>query len=101
MRSVPHPFTLRQLQYVVSVAEELSFRKAAERCHVSQPSLSAQIAQVESALGVHLFERRSRKVLVTLAGRDIVERARRLLIDADDLKDAGQRASDPLTGWFR
>ena len=101
MRSVPHPFTLRQLQYVVSVAEELSFRKAAERCHVSQPSLSAQIAQVESALGVHLFERRSRKVLVTLAGRDIVERARRLLIDADDLKDAGQRASDPLTGTIR
>jgi LysR family hydrogen peroxide-inducible transcriptional activator len=98
MRLAPHPFTLRQLQYLVAVAEELSFRRAAERCHVSQPSLSAQIAQVESVLGVQLFERRHRKVLVTLAGRDIVERARRLLVDADDLMEAGRRASDPQTG---
>ena len=98
MTLAPHPFTLRQLQYVVAVAEELSFRRAAERCHVSQPSLSAQIAKVESVLGVHLFERRHRKVLVTLAGRDILKRARRLLVDADDLMEAGQRASDPLTG---
>lgn len=101
MTLAPHPFTLRQLQYVVAVAEELSFRRAAERCHVSQPSLSAQIAQVESALGVHLFERRHRKVLATLAGREILERARRLLVDADDLLEAGRRASDPLTGTIR
>ena len=101
MRPAPHPFTLRQMQYVVAVAEELSFRRAAERCHVSQPSLSAQIAQVESVLGVLLFERRHRKVLVTLAGRDILERARRLLVDADDLMEAGQRRSDPLTGAIR
>jgi LysR family transcriptional regulator, hydrogen peroxide-inducible genes activator len=101
MRLAPHPFTLRQLQYVVAVAEELSFRRAAERCHVSQPSLSAQISKVESVLGVHLFERRHRKVLVTLAGRDILERARRLLVDADDLMEAGRRASDPLTGTLR
>jgi len=101
MRLAPHPFTLRQLQYVVAVAEEVSFRGAAERCHVSQPSLSAQIAQVESGLGVHLFERRHRKVLVTLAGRDIIERARRLLVDADDLMDTGRRVADPLIGTVR
>ncbi len=101
MRLAPHPFTLRQLQYVVSVAEELSFRKAAERCHVSQPSLSTQIAQVESVLGVPLFERGHRKILITLAGRDIVERARQLLVDADDLMEAGRRQSDPLTGTLR
>jgi LysR family transcriptional regulator, hydrogen peroxide-inducible genes activator len=101
MGFAPHAFTLRQLQYLVAVAEELSFRRAAERCHVSQPSLSAQIAQVESALGVHLFERGHRKVLVALAGRNIVERAKRLLIDADDLMEAGRRASDPLTGTIR
>lgn len=101
MRLAPHPFTLRQLQYVVAVAEELSFRRAAERCRVSQPSLSVQIAQVESALGVQLFERKHRRVLVTLAGREILERANRLLVDADDLLEAGRRASDPLTGTIR
>jgi LysR family hydrogen peroxide-inducible transcriptional activator len=101
MRLAPHPFTLRQLQYLVAVADELSFRRAAERCHVSQPSLSAQVAQAEAALGVELFERRHRKVLVTLAGQDVLERARRLLVDADDLMEAGRRASDPLTGTIR
>lgn len=101
MNRPPHPFTLRQLQYVVAVADELSFRRAAERCHVSQPSLSAQVAQVESVLGVALFERTHRKVLVTAAGRDIVLRAGRLLVEADDLMDAGRRASDPLEGTIR
>ena len=57
MSSAPHPITLRQLQYVVAVAQTLSFRKAAERCRVSQPSLSAQVAQLEAALSVRLFER--------------------------------------------
>ncbi len=97
----PFPFTLRQLQYAVAVADELSFRKAAQRCHVSQPSLSAQIAQVEAVLGVALFERRHRKVLVTFAGLDILTRARRLLIDAADLMEAGRQRSDPLTGILR
>jgi LysR family transcriptional regulator, hydrogen peroxide-inducible genes activator len=98
MRFAPHPYTLRQLQYVVAVAEELSFRRAAERCHVSQPSLSAQLAQLEEALGVRVFERTRRKVIVATAGRDIVERARRLLVEADDLVEAGKRAGDPDTG---
>jgi LysR family hydrogen peroxide-inducible transcriptional activator len=101
MTVAPHPFTLRQLQYAVAVADELSFGKAAERCHVSQPSLSAQIAQVESALGVQLFERANRKVLVTQTGRSVLERARRLLVDADDLMEASRRASDPLHGTIR
>jgi LysR family transcriptional regulator, hydrogen peroxide-inducible genes activator len=101
MSLAPHPFTLRQLQYVVAVAEELSFRRAAERCHVSQPSLSAQIAHVEAALGVQLFERGHRKALVTTAGQHILERARQLLVDADDLVEAGRRASDPLAGTIR
>ncbi len=65
MKVSPWPFTLRQLQYVVAVAETLSFRVAAERCHVAQPSLSAQLAQLEKALGVRLFERDRRRVLLT------------------------------------
>lgn len=101
MTFAPHPFTLRQLQYVIAVAEALSFRRAAERCHVSQPSLSAQIAQIEKALDVTLFERTRRRVLVTTAGRDILDRARRLLLDADDLVDAGKRVSDPLSWRIR
>lgn len=97
----PHPFTLRQLQYVVAVADALSFRQAAERCHVAQPSLSAQLAQLEDALGVRLFERDRRRVLLTAAGKDLVERARRLLVDADDFFAAAKRAGDPLAGELR
>jgi LysR family hydrogen peroxide-inducible transcriptional activator len=97
----PHPFSLRQLQYVVAVAEELSFRKAAERCHVSQPSLSAQLAQLEEALGVRLFERDRRHVLLTAPGRELLERARRVLLEADDLGEAARRAGDPLAGKLR
>src|SRR5580704_16521092 len=101
MSASPHPFTLRQLQYVVAVAEELSFRRAAARCHVSQPSLSAQLAQVEGALGVRLFERAHKRVLVTGAGRDLVDRAKRLLVEADEIVRSAQRAADPLSGTIR
>src|SRR5215510_13913478 len=96
-----HPFSLRQLQYAVAVAEALSFRKAAERCHVSQPSLSAQIAQLEEALGVKLFERDRRRVLPTAAGAEIIARARRLLVESDDLVEEARRVGDPLTGVLR
>jgi LysR family transcriptional regulator, hydrogen peroxide-inducible genes activator len=97
----PPAFSLRQLQYAVAVAESLSFRKAAERCHVSQPSLSAQVAQVEEVLGVRLFERDRRRVLLTPAGKEIVERARRVLMEADDLVMVARRAADPFAGTLR
>lgn len=98
MRLAPHPMTLRQLQYIVSVAELRSFRRAAEACHVSQPALSAQIAQVEQALGVALFERDNRRVLVTAAGDEFLTRARALLLAADDLVTTAQRHADPFAG---
>src|SRR5689334_684571 len=97
----PHPFTLRQLQYAVAVAESLSFRKAAERCHVSQPSLSAQLAQMEEALGVRLFERDRRRVLVTAAGREILERGRLILRETADLVELARRCGDPFSGALR
>lgn len=97
----PHPITLRQLQYVVAVADLLSFRRAAERCRVAQPSLSAQIAAAEDALGVVLFERGGRAVRVTTAGEALVARARRVLVEADDLVDAAKRLQDPLAGTLR
>ncbi|RYZ41875.1 MAG: LysR family transcriptional regulator, partial [Myxococcaceae bacterium] len=64
--------TLRQLEYLVAVADTLGFRRAAERCHVSQPALSAQIQQLEAVLGVKLFERNARRVMPTPAGTALV-----------------------------
>src|SRR5688572_22856915 len=101
MRPGPFPCTLRQLQYAVAVADTLSFRKAAARCRVAQPSLSAQLALLEQALGVVLFERDQRRVLVTSAGAAILDRARRVLVEAEDLVQSGQRAADPLAGTMR
>src|SRR5260370_23319784 len=101
MRRSPHPISLRQLQYLVAVADTRSFHRAAELCRVSQPSLSSQVAQAERLLGVQLFERDRRHVLVTPAGEELLRRARQLLIEADDLVDAATRSSDPLAGTLR
>jgi LysR family hydrogen peroxide-inducible transcriptional activator len=98
MKFLPLSLSLRQLQYAVAVADTLSFRGAAERCHVAQPSLSAQLAQLEDALGVRLFERDRRRVLLTAAGRELVDRARQVLRETADLVDAASRAGDPLSG---
>lgn len=95
------PFTLRQLQYAVSVAETGGFRRAAERCHVSQPSLSAQLSRLEAALGVRLFERSRRRVFLTSAGDALLGRARRALTEADDILAAARVIQDPLTGTLR
>lgn len=96
-----HDLSLRQLQYVVAVADTLGFRRAAERCAVSQPTLSAQVQHLEEVLGVKLFERDRRRVLVTTAGEEIVARARRILVDTEDLLAVATRARDPFTGTFR
>lgn len=96
-----HDLSLRQLEYVVAVADTLGFRKAAERCHVSQPSLSAQVRELEDVLGVRLFERDRRRVLLTPAGADLVQRARRVLREAGDLAEAAVRLGDPLAGPLR
>ncbi|WHZ13093.1 MAG: hydrogen peroxide-inducible genes activator [Burkholderiaceae bacterium] len=101
MKFEPHSFTLRQLQYAVAVADALSFRKAAECCRVSQPALSAQLAQMEEELGVALFERDRRRVLVTAAGRDVIERARLILREVGDLIEVARRSADPLSGTLR
>src|SRR2546423_4633759 len=96
-----HRFSLRQLEYAVALADTLNFRRAAERCHVSQPSLSAQLAQLEEALGIRLFERDRRRVLITGAGRAVIDRMRQVLLEGDDLVEAARRAGDPLMGTLR
>ena len=93
--------TLRQLEYLVAVADELHFGQAAEREHVSQPGLSVQIKQLEQVLGATLFERDRRHVLATPAGEEAAARARRILAAVDDLSAAVRQVSNPLTGTMR
>jgi LysR family hydrogen peroxide-inducible transcriptional activator len=101
MNFAPFPVTLRQLQYLVAVADRKSFRKAAEACHVSQPSLSEQIALAESALGVKLFERSQRGVVPTAAGQALLPSIRAICHQAFDLSDAAKRFADPFAGRLR
>lgn len=89
--------TLRQLEYVVAVADTGQFSKAAKHCAVSQPALSKQVREVEEMLGVEIFERARPHVLLTRAGEEIVRRARRLLMEADELV----AAADAFTGSHR
>ncbi|KPJ80751.1 MAG: transcriptional regulator [Gammaproteobacteria bacterium SG8_30] len=92
---------LRDLQYVVALAETGHFGEAAERCHVSQPTLSAQIKKLEEYLGVALFERQPRNVTPTEVGTQIIERARRVLQETADIRELARASRDPLTGRLR
>ena len=92
---------LRDLQYLVALAEQRHFGKAAAACFVSQPTLSMQIRKLEEELGVALFERAPRKVMLTPAGEDIVARARRVLAEVEQMKEAARRSRDPEAGSLR
>jgi LysR family hydrogen peroxide-inducible transcriptional activator len=95
------PISLRQLQYIVAVAEHGSFRRAAEACHVAQPSLSAQVAVAERALGMQIFERTARGVRVPPAAAPLVAQARRVLVAAGDLHELARQKADPFRGTLR
>jgi DNA-binding transcriptional LysR family regulator len=83
---------LRHLRYFVAVAEELHFRRAAERLHIAQPAVSEQIRNLERELGVQLLQRTSRSVVLTPAGAVLLEDARRVLRLADDARHATRQA---------
>ena len=93
--------TLRQLEYLVALAEHLNFRRAAEACYVTQPTLSNQLKELESVLGVQLFERDKRRVLATPAGEQLTKRAREVLRGVADLVDQAHSFSAPLSGPLR
>lgn len=93
--------TLRQLQYIVAVSETGRFHEAAKRLHVSQPSLSAQIADVEQQLGIQLIERGRGGALMTPHGEEFVRRARLILRDVEDLKTAMRSQDGALSGRVR
>jgi LysR family hydrogen peroxide-inducible transcriptional activator len=92
---------LRDLRYLVALADERHFGRAAERCYVSQPTLSAQVRKLEEYLGVPLVERQPRRVTLTSAGEKIVERARRLLLEADAIVELAKTDRDPLSGAIK
>jgi LysR family hydrogen peroxide-inducible transcriptional activator len=92
---------LKDLKYLVAVADTRHFGRAAERCFVSQPTLSAQLKKLEDYLGVQLMERHPKRVLLTPAGQQIVERARRMLEASDDIVEIAATHRDPLAGRLR
>lgn len=81
--------SLKQLTYAVAVADTLHFKQAAARCNVSQSALSTGLAELEQRLGVLLFERDNKKVLLTSAGEQVIERARRVVLEASELESLG------------
>ena len=92
---------LRDLSYLVAVADLRSFVQAAEQCCISQPTLSTQIKKMEQSLGVQIFERSNKKVLATELGEQIIASARRVLLEVDHIKELARNAQNPLSGNFR
>ncbi len=101
MDATPLPFTLRQMQYALAVAETRNFRRAADLCAVAQPSLSSQLAALESALGVPIFERGRGGVRVTPPGQALLVRMERMLAEGRELAQEAQTFLDPFAGALR
>ncbi len=93
--------TLTELRYIVAVAREQHFGRAAERCHVSQPTLSVAIKKLEDELGVTIFERGSNEVTLSPVGKVIVQQAQQTLESADGIKQVALRGKDQLSGALR
>lgn len=92
---------LRDLRYLTALADLRHFGRAAQACHVSQPTLSTQIRKLEEELGVALVERAPRQVMLTPVGRDIADRARRVLADVEQMRETARRTLDPEGGSIR
>lgn len=92
---------LRDLRYLVAVAEHKHFGRAAEACFVSQPTLSTQLKKLEQTLGVTLIERTNRQVMLSPAGEEIVEQAQKILREVNTLTTMAEQYGDPLGGDFR
>ena len=90
--------TLTELKYIVAVAREKHFGKAAEACYVSQPTLSVAIKKLEEELDLKLFERSANEVAVTPLGEEIVRQAQSVLEQAANIKEIAKRGKDPLAG---
>ncbi len=89
---------LRELEYLLAVDEERHFHRAADRCFVSQPTLSGQLKKLEQELGVQLVERNNRQVRMTEAGRAVSDQARRVLNEAQAIQSIARTFHDPMQG---
>lgn len=98
MRALP---SLRQLQYLVAIAQHLNFTRAAEACFVTQSTLSAGLKELETTLGAQVVERDRRSVVLTPLGREIADRAQSLLAEAEDLVELAAGAAEPMSGTLR
>jgi LysR family hydrogen peroxide-inducible transcriptional activator len=92
---------LRDIQYIIAVAETRHFGKAAERCYVSQPTLSGQIRKLEEELDVAIFERTSRSVAITPVGEQILAIGRQITEQVDAIQQLARAQQDPLAGPLR
>jgi len=92
---------LRDLKYIVAVAHTKSFVKAAEQCFVSQPTLSMQVKKLEESLGIKIFERNNKRVLITDVGQSIIATAKHILQEVDLIKEISTNAQNPLAGNFK
>lgn len=93
--------TVKQLRYLIALADSLHFRRAAESLNVSQPTLSAQLQELERRLGAQLVERSRSGVLMTAAGKEIAGRARLLLQDIEEMADLARQEDKPFSGLLR
>jgi LysR family hydrogen peroxide-inducible transcriptional activator len=90
--------TLRQLQYFIAVADTLSFSRASENCHITQPSLSLALNELEDTLGEKLFHRGTRKIELSEVGKDLIPLARSIIEQSENLVRMATRHRAPLTG---
>src|ERR1700676_726588 len=93
--------SLQHLRFLCALAEQCHFGRAAESCAVTQSTLSGGIKDLEARLGVTLFERSHRQVMLTPLGKEIATRAQRLLVDAEELVGLARNAQEPLSGPLR
>ena len=87
---------LRDLKYLITVAEEKHFGRAADKCFVSQPTLSMQLKKLEEELEFQLFERSNKSVYLTKGAQALVDQARKILVEADTLKVMAKQHNDPM-----
>lgn len=93
--------SLKQLQYLVAISEQLNFTRAAESCFVTQSTLSAGLKELEEVLGTRLVERDRQSVLMTPLGLEVARRARQILASAQDLVGLSRQSSSPMSGQLR